>query len=346
MTNMMKSKKVQALFLVLVNLCMIAPAPITAAVPKSIQTFPSLPLQSRENHFQSVEKGFEERANLFLKGKQFHNWRPNKPIAEIKEEFKQIQEWRNHAWYSDITNQYLVSRTDFMVAQSLLERGHFLRPHLIAFQYNVTDPNYNSSTIVLNGQRFLALEAPRPNMVPHFFRLLQNHLVTQVVRLTPSTENGYFKSSPYWESRTQENPKAPEKFLVLPRDRKSEGQEQGYKIRYYAIDSWRDNRGVSPKILLNLIQEVRQHYDSKGLLACHCAAGVGRTGTFIAAFLLVQEVDRQLAAGVPVDALDVSIEKVVMQLSLQRPHMVAREAQYETLYRLLDTYIQDLKGIN
>lgn len=304
-------------------------------------TFPSLPLQQREEKFNEVQKGFEERSNFFLKGKHFQTWSSNRPKQEIFDEFTRINEWRNHSWYSE-SGEFLISRQDFMIAQDLLEKGLYRRPHLIAFQYNQTDGSYNSSSIVLNGQRFLAMEAPTAKNVTQFFKLLQNHQVTQLVRLTPAESKGESQSYPYWQDRlkTKTQNKAQVQFLQLP----LAGIHKTFPVQYYFTDEWQDNEGIDPKSLMKLILEVRKNYSpDNGLLACHCRAGVGRTGTFIAGFILLQEIDRQIAAGTPLNNLDISIEKVVMQLSLQRAYMVSQPEQYLTLYRLVDAYMQTLK---
>lgn len=311
-------------------------------VIKPIQSFPSLPNHEREAKFQAVEKGFEERSNLFLKGKHFQNWTANRKQKEIFEEFKHIEEWRNQSWYSENTGEFLVSRIDFMVAQDLLEKGYYRTPNLIAFQYNQTDGSYNSSTIVLNGQRFLALEAPSEKNINQFYKLLQNFQVSQLVRLAPSTAtNGEKQSYPYWQGRIKNDPKSGEQWVHIP----MAGISKTFPIRYYYTDSWQGEQSIDIPTLMKLIKTVRKAKDSDdGLMACHCANGVGRTGTFIAGYLLLQEIDRQIAAGSDIDHLDISIEKIVMQLSMQRVYMVSKPEQYFSLYRLVDQYIQSLKN--
>jgi len=306
-----------------------------------IRSFPSLPIHEREAKFQAVQKGFEERSNLFLKGKHFQNWSANRNQKEIFEEFKRIEEWRNHSWYAEGAGELLISRIDFMVAQDLLDKGYYRHPNIIAFQYNQTDGSYNSSTIVLNGQRFLALEGPTAKNLSQFFKLLQNFQVTQLVRLTPSISNGEQQSYPYWQERIKTDPKTKAQFINIP----LAGIQNSFPIRYYSTESWQDSGGMDPLALLKLIQSVRKDVDPEnGLLACHCSSGVGRTGSFIAGFVLLQEIDRQIAAGVKLEELDISIEKIVMQLSIQRFQMVAKPEQYLTLYRLVDSYIKTLQN--
>jgi protein tyrosine phosphatase len=313
--------------------------PLHAMLTEPVRTFPSLPQQQREAKFQEIQNAFEERSNLFLKGKHFHPWKLKKSKEEILEEFKQIREWRNHTWYSESTGEVLVSRSDFMIAQDLLNNDLYRRPHLIAFQYNQSDSSYNSSTIVLNGYRFLAMEAPTPKLSNAFFKLLQNHRVTQLVRLTAASEEGIEKSYPYWNNKITVDAKTQRSVINLP----LAGSRKTLPMLYYATNSWADHHGIEPKAFLKLINAVRKDADfDNGLIACHCTAGVGRTGTFIAGVLLIEEIDRQIAAGVKKDAIDLSIEKIVMQLSLQRLYMVAKAEQYVSLYRLVDSYIQHL----
>jgi hypothetical protein len=311
-------------------------------ITKQTRSFPSLPNYERETKFEAVQKGFEERSNLFLKGKHFKNWTVNRPEQEILEEFKQIDEWRNQSWYSENTGELLVSRMDFMVAQDLLEKGYYRHPDIIAFQYNQTDGSYNSSTIVLNGYRFLAMEGPTEKNIKQFYKLLQNFQVTQLVRLAPASVSSNNSGNPNNPQESQTYPywqhlKKNITHIQIP----YAGIQKTFPVLYYFTDSWKDNKAIDTTTLLNLIQSVRKDADAdNSLIACHCSSGVGRTGTFIAGYLLLQEIDRQIAAGVNVDKLDLSIEKIVMQLSMQRVYLVASPEQYLALYRLVDQYIK------
>lgn len=328
----------------LINIILITALGYTACAhanfTETVRTFPSLPHLYKENLFKDIQAGYEERANLFLKGKNFHAYQADRSDKEIKEEFKNLNEWRNHTWYSDASGEVLVSRPDFMVAQSLLQNGLYRRPFLIAFDYNHSDDFYNSSTIVLSGHRFLALEAPSNRTLENFFKLLQNYQVNKIVRLTPAIENGVEKSFPYWANKVKKDPKTQQTFFNLP----LEGSKRSMPIRYYAIENWVDNQGIEPKVLLKTIEKFQEEYDpSNDMVAVHCSGGVGRTGTFIAGFLILREIDRQLASGTPIEKLDISIEKIVMQLSLQRALLVATPSQYVTLHRLVDLYLEKLK---
>jgi protein tyrosine phosphatase len=331
-------RTILTLFIVLVSIGHITTT--DASIPAPVQSFAALPHQFLESKIQEIQEAFEQRSVLFLKGRNFKSWSNNKSKENILKEFDQINEWRFHAWYVDPYAKILISRADFMVAQDLLEKGYFRKPNTIAFQYNQSDATYNSSTIVLNGFRFLALEAPSAKNVKSFFTLLQNHHITHLVRLTTATEKGIEKSYPYWKDKLKTDAKNQESLLNIPQA----FNPSPYPVRYYYTDKWLDDQAIDPKELLKLIQATRKNYDpDSDILACHCTNGVGRTGTFLAGFLLITEIDKQIAAGVSKNSLNISIEKIVMQLSLQRPYMVGKPEQYTTLYRLVDLYIQQLK---
>lgn len=326
------------LTLLLLSLGLISTA--SASIPMPVQSFAALPQQTRETKFQEIQEAFEQRAVLFLKGRHFEPWKANKSREDLLKEFDQLNEWRYHSWYVDPSATTLIARADFMIAQDLLENDKYRFPQTIAFDYNKTDASYNSSTIVLNGLKFLAMESPTSKTYQSFLRLLINHQVTQLVRLGSPLDKVTEKSYPYWEGKLKLVPKSKSQTLTIPQ----QNNTNPYLLEYFALETWPENKGVNPKELLNLIMNVRKYYDaSNGLLACHCAGGTGRTGTFLSGFLLLTEIDKQIAGGTNKNALNISIERIVMQLSLQRPYMVVMPEQYITLYKLVDLYVQSLK---
>lgn len=114
--------------------------------------------------------------------------------------------------------------------------------------------------------------------------MLSSFGVTHLVRLTDSYEGETKKCHPYWEGK-----------LVALSDnayRLEVPVENGiYPVRAYEMAYWRDNQGVSPDELLDLVLKVRSEL-GQGILAVHCSAGVGRIGTFLAALAIVDAIDR------------------------------------------------------
>jgi hypothetical protein len=310
-----------------------------AAPSEPVGTLPTLPKTYLEHRFKTIQEAFEQRANLFLKGRPFQPWYYKKSKTDMLSDFNQITEWRLHTWYVDPTAKVLISRQEFMIAQDILEKNLFRKPQYIAFQYNQTDGTYNSSTITLNGFTFLALEAPTTHTLSNFFMLLVNHRVTQLVRLDYSKETRALEIPAYWTNALRKNATASETIINV----RLPYSPVPFKIGYFTFDIWQENQEIDPLKLLTLIQNVRKGSDPHGLIACHSTYGSGRTGTFIAGFILLNEIDRQIADGRAKDKLKISIEKIVMQLSLQRAYLVRTVEQYISLHRLVDLYIDSLR---
>jgi protein tyrosine phosphatase len=174
------------------------------------------------------------------------------------------------------------------------------------------------------------------------FNLLHNYNATHLVRLTPAKEGGHEKCYPYWDRRDELTLSTQEHYLNIPLE-SEENNPEPYKLRYVAIDTWKDHQSGDPDALLGLILQARKGHDSSSLMAVHCHSGVARTGTFISGFLLLDEIDRHFAEKKTLENLNISIEKTVMQLSLQRFYMVGKPEQYLTLYRLVDLYVNKLQ---
>lgn len=298
---------------------------------------PALSKKSIEEKFVAAEHGFAKRWLAFAKNKKFTAYPRRFTDEQILAEFDTVIATRNAVYYENPEQQPLFSTQDFERSQELLAGGFHKAPHLIAFSYNFSHPSYNSSNVSLNGYRFLALEGPqKPKHVEHFKRLLINYDVKKVVRLTNDVEGGVFKSENYWRGNVMQRDNGQQLLTyTLPEEEK----RQPYSFIYYAIDDWADNTGTNHKTLLDFVQRVRKDYQPGDLIAVHCSAGVGRTGTFIAAFLILDEIDRQLKSGVRVDKLNFSIEEIVYKITLQRAYLVGEKAQYLTIHKLVQEYL-------
>lgn len=309
----------------------------------SPSTFPCLPKTYREAHFQKAEAGFKARAELSLPEESVHLWTFNRPTKDILKEFDALIKWRRKLWFKDPSSPTPESQDGFMIAQPLLFNHRYRNPSIIAFEYNHTDDSYNSSSINLNGLRFLAFESPSEDSVEALFHLLYNFQITHLVRLTAAAEDGIEKSYPYWKGHEDIDPVSERTYLHVPL--KSWGSKQAvYTIPYTWTDRWKDNHAISPERLFALILKARKDYGPSSLIGVHCHSGSGRTGVFIAGFALLHEVDRQIAKGKKLDTLDISIEEVAKKLDLQRFTMIQVPQQYLLLYRLVDFYVKNLKS--
>lgn len=293
----------------------------------------------QDAQFNKIKRGVQLRSNLVLKNTTFLPWKYNRSEHTIREEYEALNNWRRNVWYKDPESKNPIENKRFIISPALLATKQFRYPELIAFQYNQSDSTYNASTIFLNNFKFFATEGPSSDSVQYFLNFLYKHKVTHLVRLSASHENNIEKCYPYWIGKIEIDKKANQTRLkiALPSTSKS---SQLLNVSYHATDNWFDGEGYDPKELLKLILEVKKTTNSTSLIACHCHGGAGRTGTFIAGFILIDEIDRQLAKKIPRHQLNLSVEKIVKQLSLQRFYLVSKPEQYITLYRLVDYYVK------
>ena len=159
-------------------------------------TYPTLPSESIDSHFNKVSTDVRNRCknNPFLK---LPEWSPQRDSEEILHEFYDINTWRLNAWFKDQTCVPCESNPDFIIAQELLRSGNYRYSNCIAFEYNLTDPSYNSSSITYKNHRFLALEGPMESNVARFLHLIINFRVKHLVRLTRANEGSMIKCFPY-----------------------------------------------------------------------------------------------------------------------------------------------------
>lgn len=276
-------------------------------------------------------RGFLNRWNEFcLNHTQFTSWKSNWDPEEVTIQFEQLRLLRREIYFTNpqkYERQFhrLISSPNFLQASEIFQSNRYRCSKCISFSYNLATPLYNASIVRVNECSFLAFDSPQKHYLDAFYHLLAFYPVTHLVRLTPAVENKKERCFPYWEASCEalESLRGP--------------------IFYFAIDDWKDRSGIESRDLLLLIKSVMNTPCLESpMIAVHCYGGVGRTGTFIAAYGLIEEIDKQLATGAQPNEIKLSIEKTVWQLSLQRPHMVSTSLQYLALHQLVKIYLESL----
>ncbi len=273
--------------------------------------------KEQSRHFEHVKKQVDLRWDDFKGKNSFALFKPGKSDEELEAEFSSIITARKQAW----------TKSSYKKAAHLLSNNLVRYNSCVAFAYNNTVDDYNASTVVLGDKIYIACEGPRSRHMPNFFGLLHKLQATHLVRLTGSREGKKVKCHPYWKEHVRKAADGSE-FLHIP-DEHGSGQ-----VRAYDMAEWKDNQGIDPSKLLRVMLNVRKELqDCNGLLAVHCSAGVGRTGTFLAALAIVDVIDSKKP---------LSISEIVYKISLQRIYGVSTPSQYITLYRLAELY----QGLN
>jgi protein tyrosine phosphatase len=300
----------------------------------NVRIFPALPLEVRQKHKHEVKEAIEQRWGKVLQQKATFSPYQKKSDQEILEEFNELQNFRRKLWYKNPEGSPHICQEDYMAAQDLLEKGFYRHPTNIAFAYNRTDSSYNASTVLFGNYHFIAMQEPDKKILNLFFKFLINHQASILVRLKRESEFSNDNSIKYWKNRLQKN--AQHVCLNIMPDEKN---AEAVYIPYCYTDEWTDNEGMRVEELYRLVQEVQTIYrlsDKERPIACHCASGVGRTGTFIAAFVLAELLDRSR------DVSSLSIEEIVLKLSIQRPNLVGTKEQYLLIYRFADYYFDQM----
>lgn len=286
-----------------------------------------LPREEISYQFQIAEEEFENRWETFEEGRSFIPFQANRSDADLEGEFLQLDEDRHKVWFRNPENSIKESAVGYEISLSILFEDEARVKNCIAFAYNNITPYFNASAMALGDRYSIACEGSRSKDIPKFFTLLTEYQVTHLVRLTPAYEKETKKCHPYWDGLLIQKPDG-EWLMNIPL-----GSNISYPVHYYIEEEWRDNSGADPQKLLALVCKVKKSLDAqeRGLLTVHCSAGVGRTGTFLAALAIVDAIDRKQPF---------SIQEIVFRLSLQRVYSVARTSQYLTLYRLAEEYLQ------
>ena len=187
----------------------------------------------------------------------------------------------------------------------------------MAFSYNLASLNYNASIIESDKYIFLAIEAPSEQNSSEFCSLMEDNKnqIGLFVRLNVPDEYPDENYFPYWET---------------------------WNICKLVSYNWKHRSGTSVNSLLDLINNIK-NLDLKNKMICvSCRAGCGRTGTFIASYILIKQIDDQLKNGIDKKNIKLNIDDIVWHVCIQRPFAITHLSQYVMLYRLVDLYINQL----
>ena len=183
---------------------------------------------------------------------------------------------------------------------------------------------------------FIAAQAPKSNTVEDFWQLILEQRVSTIVMLTRLVEQSSTKCMGYWP----ECPGTCEEYGHVMVTLQKEEHYTEYSIRHLVL-TVSDNRKIKvtqfhytawpdhdvPQLYSNLLEFtviVKQHKErERAPLLVHCSAGVGRSGTFISLYNLVEAV----SAGEPI-----SVYRIVNEMREHRPQMVQTFNQYQFIY--------------
>jgi hypothetical protein len=279
--------------------------------------------------------GFLDRWHDFAGDENnFPFWSPDWTTDELKARFDQIQQDRWALYFVHPEDHAQLGSLEIYSERYQRPEGWGLwgsrYPYPISFSYNLASPLYNASIVTIKDKQFLALEAPTQGNLAQFYDLLEQYHITDLIRLTSVFEKSRESCFPYWEGNVNVGLENGQSILEIVHS----------EIRYFFIDHWENHEALETKSLIALVKAVMENEDKDQMIAVHCRAGVGRTGVFLAAYTLIHEIDEQVAKGIQQESLQISVDRVIWELSLQRPLMVSDFVQYLSLHELVNTYVE------
>jgi len=172
---------------------------------------------------------------------------------------------------------------------------------------------YNASS-VLSG-RAIAAQGPELDMLGAFYAMIDQVGVSTIVTLN---DEGHERWSGATETAEAEvlfekgGHKLVKRTINLP--------DVGSSITHFHLENWIDRDVLPPEILSETVQKVGR---VTGPLLVHCSAGIGRTGTFLAAYEAHLDQNPDLP----------SITRALRAHDTGRPFMIQTLGQYELVYK-------------
>ena len=239
------------------------------------------------------------------------------------------------------------------------EKNHFLQlskdnpknryTDIRTYDYNKvplkTNEYINASFIhIPNENSFISTQGPIESSINDFWEMIFEYDCKIILMLCNEIEGGKKKCTEYWKSKNSifkiEYKEEKKKDLIIRNITLSKDKiiKNVTQIQY---KGWPDH-GI-PKIeeaynsfiyMINFINEYSQNCP----VVVHCSAGVGRTGTFLSIYNLLEEIEKKKNNQI----IQFSIFNVVRKLKEMRMYLVQNDLQYYFVYLFIDIYLQNL----
>lgn len=217
-------------------------------------------------------------------------------------------------------------------------------------------PHYiNASPMQFGAHRYIAAQGPRENTFNEFWHMVWSEGVLLIVSVTNEKEDqkdwSQFKFDRFWPVMGDERyGNITVEFLKDQVIQEWEGRQERLLRRCFLVtynnqtryithlhmENWMDSGVIHPDSLYHLTLHADK-YKQNGAIAVHCAAGVGRTGTFIAFHSLYHDLLNAMKGEFPMhhEELDVA-GRIVAMRKLRWGAMVAELKQYHLLIETLE----------
>lgn len=208
----------------------------------------------------------------------------------------------------------------------------------------------SASDVLTPTQQYIMAQGPLENTAPDFWYALIERNCPLIVTAVMAIEKGNDKCYGYWENHafpiethgwvvtpTADSPIIAEEeshrivkrsFICLHK-----ATQESKTITQLHYENWPDNGIPNFDLFVRLLDEVDEmQIATTTPIAVHCSAGIGRSGTFVAAHSLRKALQQE--SNHHQDHL-INIPKAIIALRLQRPYLIANAEQLQTVYQVL-----------
>uniref|UniRef100_A0A0K0FXG6 Uncharacterized protein n=1 Tax=Strongyloides venezuelensis TaxID=75913 RepID=A0A0K0FXG6_STRVS len=212
---------------------------------------------------------------------------------------------------------------------------------------------YHANFVTQPGMKhnFICCQAPMNETIADFWRLCIQQNVSIIICLVNLIENGKQKCSQYWPTNEGEKIKikcfnvqyestdyCDDAFFIRNLKIWTDGDDvTAVKIRQFQWKDWPDK--CVPSDTTSIMRLIKRLKDIKKeeTIVVHCSAGIGRTGTLVAAYILFSRISSKTF---------INIYDTVISIRKQRAGAVQTEIQYIYLHKVIIDYCLIINALN
>ena len=211
---------------------------------------------------------------------------------------------------------------------------------------NYINASYIDDPIIKESKLFIATQGPLKETIPSFWKMIYNHKTKLVIMLSSNLEEMDGRSAIYWP-KNKEVLNFQENNLTVEFISQDEIIEDSLLIKKFKVNNdlevkqihiicWPDhgmpkNQNLTIEIVDTMINyiKIERGSEDKAPIVVHCSAGVGRTGTVIATYVIILCLEYLNKIKKP---LIMNVFNVVRKLREQRYSLVTDTDQYKFIY--------------
>lgn len=283
-------------------------------------------------------------------------------MEELQQLLEYAREQQDHFLYwPHYYKKFLPMQCSVALLEQHKEKNHALY-YAYPFDHNLITsvPYFNASPMEFGAHRYIASQGPRHETHADFWQMIWEEGAELVVSVTNEREEKgkgyYYKFDAFWPSG-KDKQFGPYHISLLNDQilkKWADGRLEQIRLRQCAVtyqdkqrmvyqihmENWMDGCIVYPESLFEL-SLIADQYKGKGPILVHCAAGIGRTGTFIAFHSLYHDLLHILEKREPQISFDV-LQRVDQMRKKRYGAMIAAKSQYLLLVEALELALKRL----